>query len=436
MNVAILHYAAPPTIGGVEQTIYYHALELARAGYRVRILAGAGEPFDPRVEVIIVPEFGSRHPHVLAVKAQLDRGEVTSDFVALREHLLACLRQALANVDALIAHNVFTLHKNLPLTAALYALITPSPCSPPLIALPGTSLPSTGLQPGWKGETILAWHHDLAWDSARYKGELHAGYPWDLLRRPWPGVRHVTVSAAQRARLAALYGLPPEHITIVPPGVDLARFFRWTETTRRLVSDLRLLEANLLLLLPARLTRRKNVEMALRILAALRALSLDARLVVTGPPGPHNPANAAYLQSLLDLRRELGLEGAAHFLYESGITPDDETVADLYRLADALLFPSAQEGFGIPLLEAGLARLPVFCSDIPPLRETGGGEVHTFALDADPADVARLIQRTLAANPAHILRRRVLAHYTWETIVRHKVIPLLVTGKGGQRTEQ
>lgn len=416
MHIAILHYAAPPTIGGVEQTIYYHALELARAGYHVRILAGVGAPFDPRVEVVIVPEFSSRHPDVLAVKGQLDQGEVTSDFVALRERLTARLRQALADADALIGHNVFTLHKNLPLTAALYEVIHPSSNPPPLLG-------------EGKGErsrpAVLAWHHDLAWDSARYRKDLHEGYPWDLLRRPWPGVRHVTVSAAQQARLAALYGLPPEHIAVVPPGVDPARFFRWTETTRRLVSELRLLEADLLLLLPARITRRKNVEMALRILAALQAPFPQARLVVTGPPGPHNPANAAYLQHLLDLRRELGLEGVAHFLYELGITPDEATMADLYHLADALLFPSAQEGFGIPLLEAGLARLPVFCSDIPPLRETGGDEVHPFPLDADPAEVAGLIQRTLAANPAHILRRRVLTHYAWEAIVRHKVIPLL-----------
>lgn len=415
MHIAILHYAAPPTVGGVEQTIYHHALELARAGHHVRILAGAGAPFDPRVEVAIVPEFGSRHPDVLAVKGQLDRGAVTPDFMALRGRLVALLRQALADADALIGHNVFTLHKNLPLTAALYEVITPSPHSPFLL----------GEGRGERSRpAMLAWHHDLAWDSARYKKDLHEGYPWDLLRRPWPGVRHVTVSAAQQARLAALYGLPPEHIAVVPPGVDPAHFFRWTEMTRRLVSELRLLDADLLLLLPARLTRRKNVEMALRILAALRP-HMDARLIVTGPPGPHNPANAAYLQSLLDLRRELGLEDAAHFLYELGITPDEATMANLYHLADALLFPSTQEGFGIPVLEAGLARLPVFCSDIPPLRETGGSQVHPFTLDAHPADVARLIQRTLAANPAHILRRRVLAHYTWETIVRHRLIPLL-----------
>lgn len=405
----MLHYAAPPTVGGVEQTLYYHALELTRAGYTVRVLTGAGAQFDPHIEMIIVPEFSSRQPDVLAVKRQLDRGEVTADFTRLRDRLVSLLSDALSGADVLIAHNVFTLHKNLPLTAALYEFITR-----------GQDQGAAQLS------TVLAWHHDLAWDSPRYKADLHAGYPWDLLRAPWPGVKHVTVSAAQQARLAALYGIPLERIAVIPAGVDAARFFRWTETTRRLVNELELLEADLLLLLPARLTRRKNAEMALRVLAALRSLAArDVRLIVTGPPGPHNPANVAYLQNLLALRCELGLEDSAHFLYELGIVPDDDTMADLYQLADALLFPSTQEGFGIPVLEAGLVRLPVFCSDIPPLRETGRSEVHLFPPDADPTDVAALIQRSLNTNPAHILHRRVLGSYLWEAIVRRKVIPLL-----------
>lgn len=401
-TVAILHYAAPPTIGGVEQTIYYHALELARAGCAVRVLAGAGQSFDPRVEMRIVPELGSRHPDVLSVKQQLDQGQVTSDFVALRDKLAALLSDELAGVDTLIAHNILTLHKNLALTAALYKFKQ-----------------SDRL-------TILAWHHDLAWEDLHYRDEMHDGYPWNLLRTPWPGVRHVTVSNAQQTRLAALYNLPPECITVVPPGVDPARFFRWTDTTRQLVNTLALLESDLILLLPARMTRRKNIEMALRILAALRhATAQDARLVVTGPPGPHNPANAAYTQSLLDLRRELGIENAAHFLYELGVTPDDDTMADLYQLADALLFPSASEGFGIPVLEAGLARLPAFCSEIQPFQETGQGDVSYFSLNATPTEAATLIQRSLQANPHAALRRRVLNTYTWEKIVKGKILPLL-----------
>jgi glycosyltransferase involved in cell wall biosynthesis len=107
------------------------------------------------------------------------------------------------------------------------------------------------------------------------------------------------------------------------------------------------------------------------------------------------------------------------------VTPDDDTMANLYQWADALLFPSAKEGFGIPILEAGLARLPIFCADIPPLRETGEGSAHLFDLlgapDAIAADMAQVLER----DAAHRLRRRVLARFTWQRIVRERLIPLL-----------
>jgi len=407
VKVAILHYAAPPVVGGVEQTIAFHARELARAGHQVRVLAGDGSPWDDRVEVRIQPEAATRHPAVLAVKRELDRGRVPSGFDDLRVRLRKWLAAELHGADALIAHNVFTLHKHLPLTAALHDWL---------------------LDADARGScaVVLGWHHDLAWDMPGYRGELHPGYPWDLLRVPWPGVRHVTVSAAQRERLALLYGLAPEAIAVVPPGVDAGAFFRWTPATGELVRALRLLEAGPILLLPARLTPRKNVELALQILAALRETSAeDARLIVTGPPGPHNPANQAYLERLLAQRKQLGLEGVAHLLYEMGFTPDEATMADLYQLADFLLFPSTQEGFGIPLLEAGLARLPVFCSGIPPLRETGQGDVEYFPTDASPEAIAGRIWQRLCDPGGARLRYRVRREHLWETIVRRKVIPLL-----------
>ena len=67
MKVAILHYAAPPCIGGVEQTIYYQARYLADAGHAVRVIAGNGGQFDERVETVTLPEAGSRHEDVMRV---------------------------------------------------------------------------------------------------------------------------------------------------------------------------------------------------------------------------------------------------------------------------------------------------------------------------------------------------------------------------------
>jgi glycosyltransferase involved in cell wall biosynthesis len=180
-----------------------------------------------------------------------------------------------------------------------------------------------------------------------------------------------------------------------------------------------------------RITRRKNIELALRILAALRARFPQARLVVTGPLGPHNPANVAYFEELSALRRHLGLEDTAHFLAELNDTfLPDEVVSDFYRLADALLFPSREEGFGIPLLEAGLAGIPVFCADIPQLRELGGECVTYFSPGAEPGEVAGQIAEYLERIPVYTFRERVRREFTWERIFAEKIAPLLEL-KGG-----
>ena len=406
MKIALLHYAAPPVVGGVESVIGWHARLMTDAGHEVRILAGRGEQTDERIQFVPMPLADSLHPEVLAVKKELDQGNIPAAFEPLVERLVADLELCLQGTDWLIAHNVGSLNKNLPLTAAVHRLSTRQ--ARPKIAL---------------------WHHDLAWTTPRYAGELHEGYPWDLLKTAWPGVEQVTISQFRRAELAALMQIPEESIRVIPNGVDLAAFLRLERWTRDIVERLHLSEAAPLLLLPVRITPRKNIELALRTLAQLRSVFPNALLVVTGPLGAHNPANRDYFEKLAALRRELGLEHAAHFLAEHTVGPlPDEVISDFYCLADALLLPSREEGFGIPILEAGLAGIPVFCSDIPPLRELGADFADYFPAAGGHADIAGLIARRLETDAAFRLRERVRSQYLWERVYRTRIAPFLEKG--------
>ena len=405
-DIAMLHYAAPPVVGGVESTIYHHARLLAGAGYAVHVIAGRGEAFHPEVRFHQIPEIDSRHPAVLAAGESLAAGAAGAPFRDLRDLLTDRLSALLDGVPVCIVHNALTLHKNLALTAALEQLNT-------------------------AGKTrLIAWCHDFAWLDELYTPDLHPGYPWDLLRTAWPGVRYVTVSAHRRTRLAELFGLPEEEVRVVTPGVDVYEFLKLSPLIRELAERLDLLAADPLILLPARITRRKNIEFAVRVTAALAGRVPHPVLLVTGPPGPHNPKNAAYLQALRALSRDLGVDGQVHFLYEHGeedrpLHLTDEAIADLYRLADILLFPSLREGFGIPVLEAGLVRLPVFAADIPSVRESSGEHAVLFDPRGEPAAVAGEIERFLAGDRAHALRRRTLDRFTWQRIVENDLLPLL-----------
>jgi glycosyltransferase involved in cell wall biosynthesis len=102
-----------------------------------------------------------------------------------------------------------------------------------------------------------------------------------------------------------------------------------------------------------------------------------------------------------------------------------QVVGDLYRVSDMMFMPSHREGFAMPVLEAGLAGLPVVCTEVPAAVEIGGEDVITFDSADDPADLAERILAWAKDNPVHRLRRRVRQHYTWEAIFRHNIEPLL-----------
>ncbi|HSD85226.1 MAG TPA: glycosyltransferase family 4 protein, partial [Anaerolineae bacterium] len=401
-RIALLHYSAPPIVGGVESVLGTHARLMADAGHEVRIVAGRGEQADPRIPFIHVPLTDSRHPEVLKLKTELDQGRVPSGFEELVAALTARLSEVLQDVKILIAHNVCSLNKNLVLTAAIKNLVRQDQLR------------------------IILWHHDLAWTTPRYRSELHDGYPWDLLRQAWPGVKQVTISEMRQRELAELFQIKKDEIAVVPNGVDAARFHKLEEQTGEYVRRLDLLNASPLLLLPVRITPRKNIELALHVCASLQQHFPDAKLIVTGPLGPHNPANIKYFEKLTALRQELKLDQAVCFLAE--LTDEyipDEVISDFYHLADALFLPSREEGFGIPILEAGLAGLPIFCSDIPPLQSLGGSNVTYFSPEADPSELAAILAECLSSEAVFRMRTQVRREYTWERIYAQKIAPLL-----------
>jgi glycosyltransferase involved in cell wall biosynthesis len=406
-HIGILHYTGPPIVGGVESLIAHQAHGLAKAGYRVRIICGSGASLannlDTDLTTHIHPLFSSSHPHILAIKHELDGGVVSDGFHQLVAEQHRALQHALDGCDVCVVHNIHTLHKNLPLSVALRRL---------------------------EGMRLVAFCHDLAWTNPQYLPELHTGYPWQVLREVWQNTTYVTISWSRQEELATLFNIPKRSIGVLTPGIDVASFLQWTPTTHYLEQQLLLLDANGLLLLPARLTRRKNIELGLHVLAELKQQTHDDyRLIITGPPGAHNPTNFAYLDQLRALRDALGIQDSVHFLYELGeptLIVDDLTMANLYQLSDALFFPSLQEGFGIPMLEAGLIGLPIFCSRLAPLQETVGANATFFdPIQDQPSDIAKLIHTHLNQDPRHHLKVKVRHHYRWETLIQAQLIPLL-----------
>ncbi|WP_376792469.1 glycosyltransferase family 4 protein [Thermoflexus sp.] len=418
-RVALIHYTAPPVVGGVEAVLAEHARLFIAAGYPTYIVVGRGGAagLPKGASIRIIPEIDSEPPANQALMAQLlasppaefGGGELPSGFWALSGKIETALAQALESVDVVIAHNVMTMHFNLALTAALHRLKD-------------------------KGVVrhLVVWCHDVS----RYVNPTSGapqrfGPPWDLLRTFRPDFRYVAVSPQRQRLLADILGCPRERIRVIPNGVDPAALLGLSDVGRHLADAFGLLSADLVLLMPVRITRAKNVEYALRVTAALKAAGVRPRLVVTGPPDPHARDIEAYCDELRGLRRALDLEEEAIFIYEGTsrlprpLLLDPSHVAELYRICDLVLMPSHREGFGMPVLEAGLVDKPIFATWMPVMEGLDEGMYHRIAPDEPPEHVAARILEWAEQDPSHRLRRRVRQAYTWSTVFARLIEPLL-----------
>ncbi len=409
-ETAILHYAAPPVVGGVEGVIKAHVETFVEAGYPVTVVAGRGEgdALPPEATFISLPKIDSQHKEIAQITAQLAQGTVPDAFDALTEELTETLDQTLSRFDNVIVHNIFTKRFNLPLTAALHRLLDEGAIS-----------------------NCIAWCHDFGWTSEHSRPNLHLGYPWDLLRTYREEVTYVVVSRQRQRTLAGLFDQPAEKIHVIHNGVDPALLLGLTDEGYALIRRLELLASDVILLMPVRVTQAKNIEYALEVVAALKAHDLQPKLILTGPPDPHDEQSMAYFRELQALRREMDVEDEMRFVFESGPDPDEPfliempVVADLFRISDVMFMPSHREGFGMPVLETGLVGTPVVCTEVPAAREIGGEDVTLIDVNDDPAAVAEQIVNRLEHSPTHRLRRRVRQAYTWRMIFHHDIEPLL-----------
>jgi len=129
----------------------------------------------------------------------------------------------------------------------------------------------------------------------------------------------------------------------------------------------------------------KNCDGLLRAWAHARGELGNRQLAVVGAARDED-----YAASLRSLAAELGIADEVVFV---GGVPLAETVA-FYQAADAFVYPSLNETFGLPILEAMACGCPVVTSDTSAMPETAGGA----AVLADPRDPAALARAIVEAT--------------------------------------
>jgi glycosyltransferase involved in cell wall biosynthesis len=220
--------------------------------------------------------------------------------------------------------------------------------------------------------------------------------------------RVIAISDSTRRDLVELLRLPEERIDVVPQGLGAVRRPGWALSAQETRTRFDLGERRVLLTLSAK-RPHKNL---LALVGAFARIPPERRpvLVLPGYPTWHEAelrARAAQLGVLADVRLEGWLSGSE--------------IEGLWGLADAFVYPSLYEGFGLPVLEAMARGVPVACADTSSLPEVAGDAALLFDPRSEPA-IAQAIERLLG-DPAlaRDLRERGLARargFSWERTAR------------------
>jgi glycosyltransferase involved in cell wall biosynthesis len=390
LRVLMLSWEFPPyVVGGLGAHVAALAPALVRAGVQVHVVtprwkggelreslgAGARRALPPSVWRVEPPVMGLGNFFADAQQTNLNLGEQAQ-----------ALYDRVGGFDLIHAHDW-------------------------LVAFAATSLKRLRKTP------LLATIH--ATERGRGRGLLggemaHAinGTEWWLTYEAW---RVITCSAFMRDEVREYFNVPPDKIDIVPNGVDAAPFdelnevdlaefrARWARPNERIVFNV------------GRVVQEKGAQVIVEAAPRVLAEMPNVKFIIAGKGS-----------SVDDLRRRVWELGVQDRVNIAGFVSDPDRDR-LLKVADAAIFPSLYEPFGIVALEAMAAKCPVIVSAVGGLQEVVRHDVTGVTIY--PNNVESLAWGVLRAlrDPKHARARAAKAYrvvkreYNWDRIAEQTI---------------
>lgn len=230
-------------------------------------------------------------------------------------------------------------------------------------------------------------HHpnDLKWMTGKYYNRYFPQFAKEA-------VRIATVSEYSKQDIAKNYGVSPEKIDVVYNGVN--SFFKPLDEATKVTTRERVTGGPEYFVYIGSLHPRKNIPTLVKAFAEFKKESdTDIKLVLAGPD----------FWGMGDIRRVVETSGMTEEVVFTGRLSDAD-LALVLGSALALTFIPYYEGFGIPLIEAMAAEVPVISGNVTSLPEVAGDA----ALLVNPMDVTEIKNAMLKLYQEENLRKELI----------------------------
>lgn len=255
----------------------------------------------------------------------------------------------------------------------------------------------------------------------------HGGCIYRLaMRHLFRAAAGVASNSRSTMELMAAAGCRPALLRVIHPGVNTVDYPLMAPERREAIRAAHGLAGRKVLLSVGRLIRRKGIlDFVEQVMPGLVAAVPEVVLVVVGGDAADSLVHREGM--LAQIQRQVARRGLDKHVRLLG-SVDDATVQELHHAADIHLLPALQmkndvEGFGIVLLEAALAQVPVVATRVGGIPEAmSEGGTGLLAEPGDWAGLARQIQALLGDDALRQRlgrqgRERALANFGWATIV-------------------
>jgi glycosyltransferase involved in cell wall biosynthesis len=326
---------------GVSLEIAKWADALTKLGHRCFYFAG--ECDRPDEISLITPEAHFKHPEILDLTKDLFddyiRSPKTSASIQkLNNHLKDALYKFIRkfDIELLIVENALSIPMNVPLGLAISELIAE------------TSIPTIGH------------HHDFGWERARFSVNSASDYLGAAFPPSHNSIRHVVINSFAASQLASRKGISS---TLIPNVMDFenppSKPDHYVLDFRK---DLNIQPDERIILQPTRIVPRKRIELAIEL---ARRLDMKCVLLITHESGDEGTAYEQYLHDFSELLGVKVIFGTKRINHYRNQLPDGNKIyslADAYRQADLVSYPSTIEGFGNAFLETIYYKRPIVIS--------------------------------------------------------------------------